>query len=427
VGLPGGGFGYALGIFANHGERQAGVGVPAFPQGRNPVRRFIPVARIADMLLEPGGTLDYDGARLEYPDIRLVYWAGGNPFHHHQDLGRLRRAFGQPETIVVHEPYWTATARHADIVLPSTVTLERNDIGASRNDPRVVAMHRVLPPFGEARDDFEIFRGLAARQGLEAAFTEGLDAEGWVRRLYEELRGSLVAAGRPAPDFETFWEAGEVELPELGLPGGWLRQFREDPVANPLGTPTGRIEIGSATIASFGYADCLGHPAWLAGEELLGSPRSARFPLQLIANQPAGRLHSQLDFGAASMANKRAGREVLRIHPAAAAERCIADGDTVRVRNDRGAAIAVAALSDALREDVVQLPTGAWFDPADPAGDPPVCLAGNPNAVTRDRGTSSLAQGCTGQLVLVEVELAGDVPATRGHHAPVLEARFHRR
>ena len=421
VGLPGGGFGYALGIFANHGERQAAVGVPAFPQGRNPVRRFIPVARIADMLLNPGGTVDYDGARLEYPDIRLVYWAGGNPFHHHQDLGRLRRAFGRPDTIVVHEPYWTATARHADIVLPSTVTLERNDIGASRNDPRVVAMHQVLPPYSEARDDFEIFRGLAARDGLEDAFTEGLDADGWVRRLYEELRGSLLAAGAAAPDFEAFWEAGEVALPELGRPGGWLRRFREDPAANPLGTPTGRIEIGSETIASFGYADCPGHPAWLAGDELLGSPRSASFPLQLVANQPAGRLHSQLDFGAASTAGKRDGREVLRIHPTAAAARGIATGDTVRVRNDRGAAIAVAALSDALLPDVVQLATGAWFDPADPAGDPPVCLAGNPNTVTRDRGTSSLAQGCTGQLVLVEVERAATAPAARGHHAPVLE------
>jgi anaerobic selenocysteine-containing dehydrogenase len=44
-----------------------------------------------------------------YPDIRLVHRAGGNPFHYHQDLNRLRRASQRPETIVVHEPRWTAT------------------------------------------------------------------------------------------------------------------------------------------------------------------------------------------------------------------------------------------------------------------------------------------------------------------------------
>ena len=65
-------------------------------QGRNSVSDFIPVARIADMLLHPGEPFDYDGQRLTYPDIRLVYWAGGNPFHHHQDLDRLRRAFAGP-------------------------------------------------------------------------------------------------------------------------------------------------------------------------------------------------------------------------------------------------------------------------------------------------------------------------------------------
>jgi biotin/methionine sulfoxide reductase len=59
------------------------------------------------------------GKSATYPDIRLVCWAGGNPFHHHQDLNRLRRAWRRPETIIVHEPWWTVTARHADIVLPA--------------------------------------------------------------------------------------------------------------------------------------------------------------------------------------------------------------------------------------------------------------------------------------------------------------------
>src|SRR3546814_5750072 len=65
------------------------------PQGRNGVPDFIPVARIADMLLNPGTPYRYNGETCTYPDIRLVYWAGGNPFHHHQDLNRLRRAIAR--------------------------------------------------------------------------------------------------------------------------------------------------------------------------------------------------------------------------------------------------------------------------------------------------------------------------------------------
>ena len=149
------------------GNEYATEAVPgALPQGRNSIVDFIPVARLTDMLLRPGEPFDYNGRRLTYPDIRLVYWAGGNPFHHHQDLNRLRHAFARPETVVVHESAWTASARHADVVLPATITLEREDLGAAAGDPLLVAMHRVITPYGEARDDYEIFTGLSERLGL---------------------------------------------------------------------------------------------------------------------------------------------------------------------------------------------------------------------------------------------------------------------
>jgi len=425
IGLPGAGFAYALGIFANIGEAPLAIEIPSFPQGRNPIETFIPVARIADMLLRPGEAYDYDGQRLTYPDIRLVYWSGGNPFHHHQDLGRLRRAFGRPDTIIVHEPYWTATARHADIVLPATITLEREDVGSSRNDPGVIAMHRVLQPHGLARDDYAIFAELADRLGHGATFTEGRDAHDWLRHTYAGLAERLTNAGEATPTFEQFWESGELMLPVADEVGGWLRRFREDPEANPLDTPSGRIEIFSDTIASFDYEDCPGHATWLPADEWLGSERASSYPLQLIANQPAGRLHSQLDFGSASLEQKVEGREIARLNPADARCRGIVSGDVVRLFNDRGACFAAAAIDDAVLEGCVQLPTGAWFDPLD-AGDPPTCLAGNPNVVTRDRGTSSMAQGCTGQLALVEVERAGDAPPPRGHAAPTMVAHAER-
>src|SRR4051794_18657372 len=166
VGLPGGGFAYALGSTSNTGKPPLAVPLPTLPTGRNGIADFIPVARIGDMLLQPGEKFDYDGQRLIYPDIKLVYWAGGNPFHHHHNLRRLRRAFARPATVIAHESAWTATARHADIVLPATITLEREDLGATAGDPLMIAMHRAVAPYREARDDYDIFAGLAERLGI---------------------------------------------------------------------------------------------------------------------------------------------------------------------------------------------------------------------------------------------------------------------
>ncbi len=420
IGLEGGGFAYALGSTSNTGKPPLAVPLPTMPVGHNSVADFIPVARIGDLLLHPGEEFDYDGRRLAYPDIRLLYWAGGNPFHHHQDIGRLRRGFARPDTVIVHDSAWTATARHADIVLPATITLEREDIGAAAGDPLMVAMHRAVAPYREARDDYHIFTGLAERLGLAAAFTEGRSARQWLEHLYEPTRRALAERGVNAPDFAQFWEDGELLLPTQPWDGGIVRDFRRNPETAPLPTPSGRIEIASATIAGFGYADCPGHPAWLPPAEGAGSPAASRFPLQLIANQPATRLHSQLDFGATSRGSKIRGREPVRIHPQDAAVRGIADGDIVRLYNDRGACLAGAVLSDALRPGVVQLSTGAWYDPADPAAEIPFCVHGNPNVLTRDTGTSRLAQGCTGQLALVEIErFDGPLPPIKAFDPPV--------
>ena len=125
----GGGFGFGYSIEQN-GAAIGRSRVGALPQPPNPVKTSIPVARISDLLLNPGRTIDYNGTKIVFPQIDLVYWCGGNPFHHHQDLNRLRRAWQQPETIIVHEPYWNALAKHADIVLPCTTTVEREDFAA---------------------------------------------------------------------------------------------------------------------------------------------------------------------------------------------------------------------------------------------------------------------------------------------------------
>jgi biotin/methionine sulfoxide reductase len=408
IGLPGGGFGHGYGSASLVGEPAPQVSVPRLPQGRNGASAFIPVARVADMLLNPGAAYDYNGQRLTYPDIRLVYWCGGNPFHHHQDLARLREAFARPDTVVVHDPFWTATARHADFVLPTTMSIERDDYGSGQNDRMFFPMPALTRPHGEARDDYAIFAGLAERLGAGKDFTEGRTAMDWLRHLYEEWRGNLAERGRAVPGFDEFWAGDGLELPVASKPQVAFADFRADPEGHPLTTPTGKIEIFSATIDSFGYPDCPGHPVWLEPDEWLGSSAARRFGLQLVANQPRSRLHSQLDVGAHSQSVKIAGREPVRLNPDDAAARGLHDGDLVRIFNDRGACLAGLAVDEAVRPGVAQLSTGAWYDP-DPAV-PGFCRHGNPNVLTADRPSSTLSQGCTGQLALVEIEPYHGVP-----------------
>lgn len=402
IGLPGGGFGYGYGDAATIGNPRYPFPAPALPMGENPTGSAIPVARIVDMLLNPGAEYEFNGHTYTYPDTKLIYWAGGNPFHHHQDLNRMLQAWQRPETIIVHEPWWTATARHADIVLPATTTLERNDIGAASRDSAIVAMKQAVAPLHDARSDYDILRGIARRVAIEEQYTEGRDEMEWIRHLYDVARKQAGEHDHPLPEFDDFWDAGVVEIPR----GSFVLfdSFRANPVANALRTPSGRIEIFSQTIDSFGYDDCPGHPVWLEPTEWLGSDRTRRWPLHLISNQPHSRLHSQLDMAAPSRESKIAGREPCRLNPLDAAARDISDGDVVRILNDRGSCLAGAVISSDVRRGVVQLATGAWYQPLAPDTAGSLEVHGNPNVLTPDHGTSRLGQGPSAHTALVEVE-----------------------
>ena len=166
----------------------------------------------------PGGRFDFDGQALRYPDIRLVWWAGGNPYHHHQDLNRFARAWEKPETVIVNDWCWTATARRADIVLPSTTHLERNDLMMSLRDPYVIAMKKSAEPPQGARNDHDIFRGLAARMGFEEEFSGGMDEGEWLRWLYDKTRQNAGAEGLGLPDWHELQDKGWHRTPPPDTP-----------------------------------------------------------------------------------------------------------------------------------------------------------------------------------------------------------------
>ncbi len=418
IGLPGGGFAFGHASMNGVGTPRADLPGPEFSMGRNPAARAIPVSRLTDMLESPGGTFEFNGRRDTYPDIGLVYWAGGNPFHHHQDLNRLARAWARPETVVVHDSWWTATARRADIVLPATTTLERNDIGGSSRDNYVFAMQRAIAPVGSSRDDFAIFAELAQRGGYAHAYTESRNPDQWLREMWRGMRAACAKKNVELPDFDGFWQRGWIEMPQPTRQFVLFEEFRADPAAHPLRTPSGRIEIFSEAIASFGYDDCPPHPTWLAPTEWLGSESVRRHPLHLITIQPPDRLHSQMDPGPVAQANKVAGREKLRMNPGDASARGLSDGDVARLYNDRGACLAGVECDAGIMPGVAIIATGAWYDPAADGLE----RGGNPNVLSLDVGTSRLAQGPSALSMLVEIEKwTREAPVVQAYSVPVID------
>ncbi|HEY0419360.1 MAG TPA: molybdopterin-dependent oxidoreductase, partial [Acetobacteraceae bacterium] len=418
IGKPGQGFTFGLGSENGRGmarERLPAVAMPAIP---NPANSFIPVARVTEMLERPGGAYRYNGRNLAFPDTRMIWWAGGNPFHHHQDLNRLLRAWARVEIIVASEPWWTPLARHADIVLPATTTLERNDVGSSSYDRFILAMKQAVPRQGQARDEFDYMGDVADLLGVRDKYTQQRDSDAWLRALYGRARDIYAREGFELPDFDRFWEEGMAEVPAPATSHVPFQAFSIDPAAAPLNTPTGRIEIFSERIAGFGYEDCPGHPVWREPVEYLGRATAAH-PLHLLSVQPSTRLHGQMDQGRVSLASKIGGREPILLHEDDAAARGLHPGDIVRVFNDRGACLAGVQVTDGLLPGVAVLATGAWFDPLEPGVPGSLCVHGNPNVLTRDVGTSQLGQGPSAQSCLVQVERwEGEVPPVKAHLPP---------
>lgn len=305
---------------------------------------------------------------------------------------------------MVHEQYWTAQAKFSDIVLPVTTSLEREDIGSGGHDGFMIAMSAQIPPVGEARDDYAIFCDLAARLGIGERFSEGRDAGQWLRQIYEDSRPRAQEEGIELPSFDAFWQQGVLEYCAPEKPQVFLAEFRADPQRYPLSTPSGKIELYSETIAAFGYRECPGHPWWDAEEAARQQTEAECWPLHLLSSQPRTRLHSQYDHGSVSRATKIQGREPLWMHPQDAQARGIVEGSVVKVYNARGAILAGVHLSEQILEGVVQMSTGAWYDPLDPKVKGSLDKHGNPNVLTEDRGSSRLGQGCSAQTCRVEIE-----------------------
>ena len=430
IGLPGGGFGFSY-HYASGGAPSCNSAVPGgFSGGKSPdnMPEGIPVARISDALLHPGESIDFNGHQVTFPDIKLVYWAGGNPFHHQQDRNKMIRAWDKPETVIIQDQFWTASAKFADIVLPISTSFERNDLemGGDYSTRFLFPMHKVIDPLYESKSDFEVCAAIADRLGYKNQFTEGKNEMDWLRTFYDAAFKQAGAKGIDIPSFSKFWESGVyVEFKKQKNSDAWVRHadFREDPLLEPLGTPSGLIEIYSKTIAKMGYQDCAGHAKWYEPAEWLGSSKSESYPLHLLSPHPADRLHSQANHSKLREKYSIQGREPVWINDQDASVRGIQNGDVVRVFNERGEVLAGAYVTDRLRPGVVRLREGGWYDPAKPGVSGSLCKYGDVNVLTLDQGASSLSQANIANTALVQIEkFKGTLPEVTAFLPPVTQA-----
>jgi len=401
IGKPGEGVGFSW-HYGSGGMPQSGQPTPTgLSAGKNLVDKLCPASRIVEMLENPGKEFFYNGQTRTYPEIHMIYNAGNNFMSHQQDLNRLIKAFAKLHTIVSQDVWWTAAVRWADIVLPASSTLERDDIsvGGTYSNDKIYAMKKCIEPLGESKGDYEIFEALADKMGLWMQFTEGLDMMDHIEAAY-----GRSGASKHTP-FEEFWEKGYALQPAPPEARKWVRHgaFYEDPEAYPLHTVSGKIEMFCTTISDMGVADNPGMPVWQEPLEYLGNAKEGQ--LHVVSPHPWYRLHSQM----ANSAKLRElykidGREPVRINRQDAEARGIADGDLVEIRNDRGAVIAGAVLSDDIMPGVMALYEGAWPD-LDSKGR---CNSGQINWITSERPASGLTQATIANTCVASVSKCED-------------------
>ena len=401
VGINGGNSGACEGFYSLPFVR-----MPAF---ENPVTTSIPFFLWTDAVKRgPELTALKDGIRgkdkLSVPIKFIWNYAGNSLINQHSEINRTHDILQddkQCEMIVVIDNHMTASARYADIILPDCTASEQMDFcldASSGNMAYVIFADQVIKPRFECKNIYEMTSELAKRMGVEHKFTEGRTQEEWMRHLYQQSVQAIPAL----PDFDTFRQQGIFKQRDPEQHHVAYKSFREDPLANPLETPSGKIEIYSAALADIAakwqlekedIIDPL--PVYAAGFENYDDPLASRYPLQLTGFHFKGRVHST--YGNVDVL-KAACRQEMWINPMDAAQRGITNGDMIRIFNDRGEVQIAAKVTPRMMPGVVALGEGAWYTPDSKRID----RAGSINVLTSQR-PSPLAKGNPSHTNLVQV------------------------
>ncbi len=307
-----------------------------------------------------------EGKEGGYPaDIKLLIMANANYVNQQPNTNKIIKALKKLEFIVILEQSMTASAKFADILLPTTTFLERNDINFGVGTPFYGFTKKVIKPVGECKSHLEIARELAVYMGIDY----GQETEDELLRA--DVEGSEI------PDYEKFKDKGIYRL-KLGKPYVAFQKQIEDPAHNPFPTPSGKIEIYSQDWANLQRPEIPPVPKYIETWEGQNDPLAKRYPLHLITTHFKRRTHTQFD-------NipwlKELEEQTMLINSVDAAARDIKDEDKVRVFNDRGELVIKVKVTERIMPGVVDIPQGAWYNPDEKGTD----QGGNPNVLTRNQ------------------------------------------
>ena len=396
----------------NSGAREGSYELPfeRMPTLENPVATSISMFMWTDAIERgPEMTALRDGVRgkdkLDVPIKMIWNYAGNCLVNQHSDINRTHQILQDDkkcEMIVVIDCHMTSSAKYADILLPDCTASEQMDFALDAscgNMAYVIFSEQAIKPRFDCKTIYEMTSQLAKRMGVEQQFTEGRTQEGWLRYLYEASRKAIPEL----PTFEAFRQQGIFKKRDPDGHHVAYRAFREDPQANPLATPSGKIEIYSEALAEIAATwdllegDVLDPlPIFTPGFESYDDPLIKKYPLQLTGFHHKSRVHST--YGDVDVL-KAACRQEMWINPIDAQKRQISNGDKVRIINGRGEVHIEAKVTPRMMPGVVALGEGAWYDPDGQGVDRGGCI----NVLTTQR-PSPLAKGNPSHTNLVQVE-----------------------
>ena len=297
--------------------------------------------------------------------IRALFIAANNPAVTNPDTGKIRAGLAREDLFtVVHDPFMTATARYADIVLPATTYLETEDFYRSYGTYYMQYGQRVVAPLGQAWSNLRLTQTLAARMGVADPVFSMTPPE----IMKELFRGAGVKA-----DPETLLNGVAVSI--AGRNG---QQFR---------TPSGKLEFYSQALADQGLPPM---PDWVA------EPVAA-YPLRLLTTP--GYFQSHTAFSGVAFLREREGVPYAVLHPQDAASRGLTDGQAVRLHNGLGQVSLRLRVRDEVQPGVVLVPGQR---PDEEAGE------GTVNMLCAD-GYTDMGAGATYQSTWLEVGAARSI------------------
>ena len=368
VGLPG----------TNTGMREGSrsFSLKSLPAGDNPVTTQISVFSMVDAIDHGTEMTEVaDGVkgkeRLD-TNIKFVWnYAGNCITNQNSDINRVHDVMSDDtkcEFVVGIDTVMCDSMKYCDIILPDMFRFEQDSmISTGGDDAYMICGTPCLEERKfERKTNYEWCAELAELMGVGEAFTEGRTEREWIDYLYEQSR----EADPTLPELDEFRAQGVVtkasDSPKIAL-----ADFREDPQANPLSTPSGKIEIYSEALDQYIQShefkdDDFVAPVPVYAPEWYGVENTTdEYPLVCSGFHYRGRLHSSWGFDEQL---KAANPQEAWINPVDAQERGIEQGDTVRVKNEIGEIELLAKVTGRTIPGVVCISQGAWHD-ADMAGD----------------------------------------------------------